>query len=135
MFVAWQSRPLSERGFHRSGDWCKHPAGTPGRDVVLVPLVSVSERVDGKPRRRVAHRFGARVRPCCLTDTEAPQGRLAFWDAVERSWQRAPGDVLLEREALRGRPQITSGFVAPGDESLLWVTHGGRGRVPLLDVS
>ena len=126
MFVAWQSRPLSTRGFYREGDACKHVAGDPGRDATLVPLVSVSERVDGKPRRRVAHRFGASIRPCCIVDVQTPRARLEFWRAVERSWQRATSPVLLERDALT--MQLAARVSLPTEEErLLWEVWQGGG--------
>lgn len=122
MFVAWQERPLSARGFHREGDWCPHAAGTPGRDVVLVPLVSVSERVDGKARRRVVHRFGQQIRPCCIEEREAPQARLAFWRSVEASWARAAPHVLLERERLTA--QLVARVPLPtADERAVWEAY------------
>jgi hypothetical protein len=121
MFLNWQSRALSSKGFHREGDWCCHESAGEGR-VTWTPLVSVAERIDGKPRRRIVHRFGASIRPCCIADDEAPQARLAFWRQVRASWARATGDVLLERDMLTAK--IAERVPLPtAEEEAIWEVY------------
>lgn len=101
MFIVWRKRPVKGTGGGPfltdisipSGDrdnWkpmaCHHRGG--GRDA-WTPLLVVAERVGGKPRQRVLHRFPT-IRTCCIED---PLNRAAWWhdvlfylDHVDETW-------------------------------------------------
>jgi len=96
VFLNWKKRPLSATGVLKT-EPCRHPPRQAGR-LSLTPLISVTERIDGRPRRRVIHRFGVSIRPCCIADRDAPQTRLAFWDVITESFERAPAEVASSKE-------------------------------------
>ena len=94
MFISWRSRPVKTPGGgsflagtpgpidgdHRPRAWhsvrCEHSGG--GR-IAWTAFVMRSERVDGKPRQRVLHRFPT-IRSCCIAD---PRTRAAWWHALK----------------------------------------------------
>ncbi|RYZ12112.1 MAG: hypothetical protein EOO70_09290 [Myxococcaceae bacterium] len=93
MFIAWKVRKLSDTPRRREGDHCPHDP-SPSNRVTLIPMLSVNERgPDGKPRRRVLHRFCASIRPCCIADDYVPLARLYFWANVDNAILNAPDHV------------------------------------------
>jgi hypothetical protein len=99
MFVAWKITPISTRRY-RQHERHECPHGKTAATVRWTPMLCVSERVDGKPRRRVVYRLGVSIRSCCAAEVAAPFFRAYFWRDVLLALLDAPPEAREHFEAI-----------------------------------